>query len=113
MKRERALRLAKSRLAVGGSTRVAVPVICPLTTTVCTGKVVLRRADRRRTKLGSKTFSIAGGTTGSVAVPLSTSTRRLVKRLRVVKITAALLATDGDDVAFPDARRSAKLLWRG
>ena len=32
---------------------------------------------------------------------------------RVVKITAALLATDGDDVAFPDARRSAKLFWRG
>jgi len=55
----------------------------------------------------------AGGTTGSVAVPLSTSTRRLVKRLRVVKITAALLATDGDDAAFPDARRGAKLFWRG
>jgi hypothetical protein len=31
----------------------------------------------------------------------------------VLKITATLIGTDGDSVAFPDARVSAKLFWKG
>ena len=97
---------------MGGSARVGVRV-CPLTTVSCNGKVVLRRANHKRTSLGSKTFSIAGGTTATVRVTLSTANRNLVKRVKSLKVTATLTARDGDSVAFPTARRKAKLVWNG
>ncbi len=108
-----ALRLAGARIAVGGSSSVGVRVVCPLTTTVCTGKVVLRRVNAKHTSLGSKTFSIAGGRTATVRVRLATASRRLVKRVGVLKITATLTARDGDSEAFRAARRSARLVWHG
>ncbi len=53
-KRQTALRLRSSLISTGGSTSVGVPVVCPPTTVTCKGKVVLRRVNKKRTSLGSK-----------------------------------------------------------
>ena len=72
-----------------------------------------RRTTGKKPKVGSKSFVIAGGQTATVAVKLSSSNRKLVKKLRTLKVTAALAGRDGDAIAFPATKPRAKLVWRG
>ena len=107
------LKLQSTSIIVKSNSIASVKISCPATTVTCAGSVVLRRTTGKKPKVGSKSFVIAGGQTATVAVKLSSSNRKLVKKLRTLKVTAALAGRDGDAIAFPAAKPRAKLVWRG
>jgi hypothetical protein len=113
LKKQGPLKLKSTSISVKSNSIASVQITCPLTTVTCAGSVVLRRTTGKKPKLGSKSFVIAGGKTATIAIKLSSSNRKLVKKLRTVKVTAALTGKDGDRLPFAPAKPRAKLVWRG
>jgi hypothetical protein len=113
LKKQGPLKLQSTSINVKSNSIASVKITCPLTTVTCAGSVVLRRATGKKPKLGSKSFRIDGGKSATIAVKLSSSNRKLVKKLRTVKVTATLTGKDGDRLPFAPAKRRAKLVWRG
>lgn len=112
-RRQAALKLASATVGVSARGTASVRVRCPATTTTCRGTVALRRSSGDRRRLGSATFRITGGRTGTVKVRLPAAGRDLVRSLGRIGASVALTARDGDRVAFPSVRKRAMLAWRG
>ena len=66
----------------------------------------------RRTSLGAKAYTLAGGKTTTVRLRLSAANRRLLRRLHTLRVTVTLTGRDGDRIAFPAAKRTIRLTWR-
>jgi hypothetical protein len=89
-------------LAVDPRGRVAVTLACPAGEPGdCAGTLTIKTAGRvraarkaRRVKLGSARFTIAPGTSRRIAVKLSRSNRRLVRRLARVRVNLVVTARD-------------------
>ncbi len=113
LKKQVPLKLQATSIGVKPNSIASVKITCPLTTVTCSGTVVLRGVTGKRAKLGTKTFKINGGKSATVSVKLSSTNRKLVKRLKTLKVTATLTGKDGDKVVFAAAKPRAKLVWRG
>ena len=93
--------LPATSVTVGASGAAVVKVSCPAGVTQCAGTVTLRtvgavsaRASRKAKKapltLGTATFTVAGGHVQAVTVHLSSAARKLLARLHVVHVQAAV-----------------------
>ena len=97
-------------MTVRSTGEVALKIACPATTVTCAGKVSLKGATGRRTSLGAKAFTLAGGKTATVTPRLSAANRRLLRRLHTLRMTVT--PPGRDRIAFPAATRTIRLTRR-
>ena len=74
--------------------RLPLRLTCPATEQSCTGRFVLRLAGKRKTKLGSGTFTVAGGKVVLLKVKLTRKGRALLRKRGRLKAVLTLTATD-------------------
>jgi Ca2+-binding RTX toxin-like protein len=74
--------------------RLALRLTCPADEQSCTGNLVLRLAGRKRTRLGSAQFTVAGGKVVALKVKLTRKGRALLRRKHRLRAVLTLTATD-------------------
>jgi Fungalysin metallopeptidase (M36) len=84
----------RGRVTVQLACPAGEPGVCAGTLTITTARRVRAARRARRVKLGSARFRIAGGATREIAVKLSRSNQRLVRRLRRVRVNLDVSALD-------------------
>ncbi|MEA2479538.1 MAG: hypothetical protein QOJ07_1460 [Thermoleophilaceae bacterium] len=93
------VRFPRAQTATVASTKFTVKASCPPGTSgACTGKVTLlsqRKIGRKLLKLGSGAFTIAPGRSGKVALKMSSSALKRVRKLKRIPAIASVSSADG------------------
>lgn len=74
--------------------RLAIRLTCPADEQSCTGSLVIRLAGKKKTRLGSATFTVAGGRVIALKVKLTRKGRALLRKRHRLRAVLTLTAAD-------------------